>query len=106
MLFFICGPITLQIVLKPPPWPKESKSMLRFEIAWWEGGQKVEHTDRRTDTDWQIIIGIQEKLELKVVTWLCYHFINYELPDKKFTTAAGNGEKTLSLLCAFADLKL
>ena len=31
--FFISGPIILQIVLKPPPWPTESKSVLRFEIA-------------------------------------------------------------------------
>ena len=67
---------------------------------------------------WKKLLGfrnMQEKLEKKELsgktlwldwTWLCYHFINYELPDKKFTTAAGNGEKTLSLLCAFADLKL
>ena len=43
---FISGPIILQIVLKPLPWPKESKLVLRFEIAWWEGGEKVDQTHK------------------------------------------------------------
>ena len=42
---------TVQIVLKPPPWPKDSNDVLRFEIAWWEVGQKVEQTDKRTQID-------------------------------------------------------
>ena len=33
IFFFISDPITLQIALLPPPGPKESKSVLRFEIA-------------------------------------------------------------------------
>ena len=48
IFFYISGPITFQIVLKPLPWPKESKSVLRFEIAWWEGGEKVDQTHKPT----------------------------------------------------------
>ena len=47
----ISGPSTVQIVLKPLPWPKNSNDVLRFEIAWWEVGQKVEQTDKRTQID-------------------------------------------------------
>ena len=46
--FFISGPIFLQIVLLGPSWPKKSKSVLRFEITWWEGGQKVDQTHKPT----------------------------------------------------------
>ena len=33
------------------PWPKESKSVLRFYIAGWEGGQKLVQVRRRTQID-------------------------------------------------------
>ena len=42
--FLISHPVTLQILLLPQSWPKESKSVLRFEISWWEGGLKVDQT--------------------------------------------------------------
>ena len=34
---FVCGRISVQIVLKHPPWHGDSKNVLRFEIGWWEG---------------------------------------------------------------------
>ena len=43
---FIWFIITLQIVLVPPPWPKDSA--LRFEIALWEGSQNIDQTHTRT----------------------------------------------------------
>ena len=46
--FFVCAPINTKIVLKPPPWPENSKNMLRFQIGWWEGTYFLEQTDRRT----------------------------------------------------------
>ena len=47
----IFGPSIMQLVLKPPPWPKDSNDVLRFEIAWWKVGQKVEQTDKWTQVD-------------------------------------------------------
>ena len=48
--FFVCGPISVQIVLKHPPWPGDSKSVLRFRIGQWEVGYFCAHTDRQTNT--------------------------------------------------------
>ena len=39
---------TFQVALLTQTWPKKSKSVLRFEISWWEGGQKIDQTHRQT----------------------------------------------------------
>ena len=39
----------LQIVLLAPPWCKDSKNVLRFEIGSREGVEKIGHTNRQTD---------------------------------------------------------
>ena len=39
----------LQIILLAPPWCKDSKNEIRFEIGPWEGGEKIGHTYKQTD---------------------------------------------------------
>ena len=38
-----------QTILLAPSWHKDSKTVLKFEIESWEGGEKIVHTDRQTD---------------------------------------------------------
>ena len=47
--FFISTFNGLQIFLLAPPWSKDSKNVIRFEIGPWEGGEKIGHTYRQTD---------------------------------------------------------
>ena len=47
--FFVCGPISVQIVLKHPPWPGDSKSVLRFRIGQWKVGYFCGQTDIHTN---------------------------------------------------------
>ena len=50
---FFNAPIHTQIILLPPPWQKDSKNGLRFEISPWEGvdlrvdKRTNEHTESR-----------------------------------------------------------
>ena len=46
---FVCGQICAQIVLKPPPWPGDSKSVLRFRIGQWEVSYFCAQTYRQTN---------------------------------------------------------
>ncbi len=46
--FFVCGRISAQIVLKHPPRPGDSKTVLRFEIEQWEVVYFCEQTNRQT----------------------------------------------------------
>ena len=39
----------LQIIILAPPWSKDSKNVIRFEIGPWEGGEKIGQTYRQTD---------------------------------------------------------
>ena len=60
---FVCGWISSQIVLKPPPWPGDSKSVLRFKIGQWEVGYFCAHTNKQTNIrnyyiDAQLFFGI------------------------------------------------
>ena len=54
--FFVCAPILTQMVLKPPQCHEGSEYVLSFKIEQREVGEKVEHTNRQTDTHWEIII--------------------------------------------------
>ena len=45
---FVCGGNCAQIVLKPPPWPGDTKSVLRFRIGQWKVGYFCGQTDRHT----------------------------------------------------------
>ena len=47
--FFISAFNGLQIILLAPPWCKDSKNVIRFEIRPWEGGEKIGHTYKQTD---------------------------------------------------------
>ena len=49
----------LQIILLAPPWCKDSKNVIRFEIRPWEGGEKIGHTYKQTDrqTDRRIFVN-------------------------------------------------
>ena len=37
------------MILLAPPWCKDSKNVIRFEIGPQEGGEKIGQTDRQTD---------------------------------------------------------
>ena len=39
----------LQIILLAPPWCKDSKNVIRFEMGLREGGEKIGQTNRQTD---------------------------------------------------------
>ena len=47
--FFIFAFNQLQIILLAPPWCKDSKNVIRFEIGPREGGEKIGQTNRQTD---------------------------------------------------------
>ena len=74
----ISGPSTVQIVLKPLPWSKNSNDVLRFEIAWWEVGQKVEQTDRWTQIDQGVNSSpMSVCVSVMSVHYLLPHFSSY-----------------------------
>ena len=47
--FFVYGQICSQIVLKPLPWKRDSKSVLRFRIGKWEVGYFCRKTFKQTN---------------------------------------------------------
>ena len=52
--FFISAFNGLQIILLAPPWCKDSKNVIRFEIGAWEVGEKIGQTNKQNYVNFNI----------------------------------------------------
>ena len=52
--FFIFAVNGMQIILLAPPWCKDSKNVIRFEIGLQEGDEKIGQTNRRIYVNFNI----------------------------------------------------
>ena len=53
------------MILLAPPWCKDSKNVLRFEIGPWKGGEKIGQTNRQTDR--QIYVNFNIDLDMNEI---------------------------------------
>ena len=63
----------LQIILLAPPWCKDSKNEIRFEIEPWEGGEKIGQTDRQTDRRIFMNFNIDHCRVISILAEGCFH---------------------------------